>query len=87
MLERNKVDKRLEHLCKRLYKPVMGRSRMAPGAYFRMLLPGCLEGIDSERGIAWRVADSFSLRKFLGFSLCPDRDDGIGGALDRINRR
>ena len=69
ILERNKVDKRLEHLCKRYYKPVMGRPSMAPGVYFRMLLLGYFEGIDSERGIAWRVADSFSFREFLGFSL------------------
>jgi len=68
ILERNKVDKRLEHLCKRFYKPVMGRPSMAPGVYFRMLLLGYFEGIDSERGIAWRVGDSFSLREFLGFS-------------------
>ena len=68
ILERNKVDKRLEHLCKRFYEPVMGRPSMAPGVYFRMLLLGYFEGIDSERGIAWRVADSFSLRDFLGFS-------------------
>src|SRR5450759_1700994 len=69
ILERNKIDKRLEHLCKRFYKPVMGRPSMVPGVYFRMLLLGYFEGIDSERGIAWRVADSFSLREFLGFSL------------------
>jgi len=68
ILERNKVDKRLEHLCKRFYEPVMGRPSMAPGVYFRMLLLGYFEGVDSERGIAWRVADSFSLREFLGFS-------------------
>jgi transposase len=55
ILERNKVDKRLEHLCKRFYKPVMGRPSMAPGVYFRMLLLGYFEGIDSERGIAWRT--------------------------------
>ncbi len=40
ILERNKVDKRLEHLCKRFYQPVMGRPSMAPGVYFRMLLLG-----------------------------------------------
>lgn len=43
ILERNKVDKRLEHLCKRFYKPVMGRPSMAPGVYFRMLLLGYFE--------------------------------------------
>ena len=75
ILERNKVDKRLEYLCKRFYKPVMGRPSMAPGVYFRMLLLGYFEGIDSERGIAWRVADSFSLREFLGFSLTESTPD------------
>ncbi len=75
ILERNKVDKRLEHLCKRFYKPVMGRPSMAPGVYFRMLLLGYFEGIDSERGIAWRVSDSFSLREFLGFSLTESTPD------------
>lgn len=75
ILERNKIDKRLEHLCKRFYKPVMGRPSMVPGVYFRMLLLGYFEGIDSERGIAWRVADSFSLREFLGFSLTESTPD------------
>src|SRR6266851_4857889 len=75
ILERNKVDKRLEHLCARFYKPVMGRPSMAPGVYFRMLLLGYFEGIDSERGIAWRVADSLSLREFLGFTLTESTPD------------
>lgn len=75
ILERNKVDKRLEHLCKRFYEPVMGRPSMVPGVYFRMLLLGYFEGIDSERGIAWRVSDSFSLREFLGFSLTESTPD------------
>src|SRR3989442_672529 len=69
ILERNKIDKRLEYLCKRFYKPVMGRPSMAPGVYFRMLLLGYFEGIDSERGIAWRVADSLAIRNFLGLTL------------------
>ena len=42
---------------------------MAPGVYFRLQLIGFLEGVDSERGIAWRVADSLSLRHFLGYGL------------------
>lgn len=66
VLEQHKIDRRLEHLCRRFYKPVMGRPSMAPGVYFRMLLIGFFEGIDSERGIAWRVADSLSLREFVG---------------------
>ncbi len=44
----------------------MGRPGLAPGIYFRLLLIGYFEGIDSERGIAWRAADSLSLREFLG---------------------
>ena len=37
--------------CRRFYKPVFGRPSMAPGVYFRMLLIGFFEGIDSERGM------------------------------------
>ena len=55
-----------EKLCARFYHPVMGRPGLAPGNYFRSLLVGYFEGIDSERGIAWRLADSLSLRDFLG---------------------
>jgi transposase len=48
---------------------------MAPGVYFRMLLVGFFEGIDSERGIAWRVADSLSLREFAGYSVTEQTPD------------
>ena len=75
VLEQHKVDQRLEHLCRRFYKPVFGRPSMAPGVYFRLLLIGFFEGIDSERGIAWRVADSLSLREFLGFSVTEQTPD------------
>jgi transposase len=47
----------------------MGRPGLPPGMYFRLLLIGYFEGIDSERGIAWRAADSFALRDFLGVGL------------------
>ena len=47
----------------------MGRPSLAPSVYFRMLLIGYFEGIDSERGIAWRAADSLALRHFLGLGL------------------
>ena len=63
------IDREVEHLCKRYYKPVMGRPSVAPGVYFCILLIGYVEGLDSERGIAWRVADSLSSREFLGFGL------------------
>ena len=48
---------------------------MPPGVYFRMLLVGYFEGIDSQRGIAWRCADSLSLRQFLGIPLHEDTPD------------
>src|SRR5260370_7340406 len=47
----------------------MGRASIAPGVYFRCFLMGYFEGIASERGIAYRVSDSLSLREFLGLSL------------------
>jgi transposase len=75
VLEQHQVDRRLEHLCGRFYKPALGRPSMAPGVYFRMLLIGFFEGIDSERGIGWRVADSMSLREFLGFSVTEQTPD------------
>ncbi len=62
-------DRRVEHLCQRYYRGHRGRPSMAPGVYFRMLLVGYFEGLDSERAIAWRVADSLSLRRFLGYGL------------------
>jgi len=75
ILEKHGVDRRLEGLCSRFYRPIFGRPSMAPGVYFRMLLIGYFEGLDSERGIAWRVADSLSLREFLGFSVTEQTPD------------
>lgn len=45
-----------------------GRISTRPGTYFRMLFIGYFEGIESERGICWRVEDSLSLRSFLGIA-------------------
>ena len=59
-------DGYVEKLCAKFYAKKMGRPGLAPGVYFRSLLLGFFEGIDSERGIAWRAADSLSLRDFLG---------------------
>jgi len=70
ILDEHKFDARVERLCRKFYKKsVYGRPSMAPGVYFRSLLIGFFEGLDSERGIAWRTADSLSLRKFLGYAL------------------
>lgn len=55
--------------CQKFYAAKMGRPGLAPGVYFRSLLVGYFEGIDSERGIAWRCEDSLSLRSFLGLAL------------------
>jgi transposase len=75
VLGREGFDRRVEHLCQRYYRGTRGRPSMAPGVYFRMLLVGFFEGLDSERGIAWRVADSLSLRKFLGYGLDQNTPD------------
>jgi transposase len=53
-------DRFVEEHCRAFYAPVMGRPSLAPGRYFRVLLVGYFEGLDSERGIAWRAADSLA---------------------------
>jgi len=75
ILDRHRFDRRVEYLCRRYYQPTYGRPSVSPGVYFRMLLIGYYEGIDSERGIAWRVADSFSLREFLRYGLTETTPD------------
>jgi transposase len=62
-------DRSVEEQCRPFYAPVMGRPSLAPGRYFRLLLVGYFEGLDSERGIAWRAADSLAVRQFLGLGL------------------
>jgi transposase len=70
ILDEHKFDAKVERVCQKFYKKsAYGRPSMAPGVYFRSLLIGYFEGLDSERGIAWRTADSLSLRKFLGYAL------------------
>jgi transposase len=69
LLREHGFDPYVEDLCQAYYAPKMGRPSIAPGVYFRCLMVGYFEGIDSERGIAWRCADSLSLRRFLGLGL------------------
>jgi transposase len=64
-----KFDAFVEELCAKFYAEKIGRPGLAPGKYFRLLLIGYFEGIDSERGIAWRCSDSLSLRSFVGYRL------------------
>jgi transposase len=61
-------DEFAEKLCAPYYKEG-GRPGIPPGVYFRMLFIGYFEGLDSQRGIAWRCADSLGLRAFLGVGL------------------
>jgi transposase len=69
LLAASKFDAFVEGLCAKFYVEKLGRPSLAPGKYFRLLLIGYFEGIDSERGIAWRCSDSLSLRSFVGFQL------------------
>ncbi len=69
LLDAHDFDRCVEDLCRRFYAPVMGRPSLAPGRYFRLLLLGYFEGIDSERGIAWRASDSLAVRSFLRLAL------------------
>jgi transposase len=69
ILDEADVDTFVETTCQRFYAPTMGRPSLAPGIYFRLLLVGYFEGLDSERGIAWRAADSLAIRRFLRVGL------------------
>src|ERR1700687_1600870 len=87
ILDQHHFDRNVEHLCRRYYKGRLGRPSITPGVYFRALLLGYFEGIDSERGIAWRldtgdlrnrvspraytVAESASSKKELGAAPTP----------------
>jgi transposase len=68
-LESEGFDAFVEARCRKYYAPVLGRPGLAPGRYFRLLLVGYFEGLDSERGMAWRAADSLAVRSFLGLGL------------------
>ena len=65
VLDAADFDHFVEGLCEPFYADE-GRPGLPPGRYFRLLLIGYFEGLDAERAIAWRAADSFALREFLG---------------------
>ena len=69
VLDAHAFDEFVEAQCAPFYATTIGRPSLTPGTYFRLLLIGYFEGIDSERGIAWRTADSLALRGFLGLGL------------------
>src|SRR6202166_4041266 len=69
ILDEKKFDEYVEAICERFYADEVGRPSLAPGIYFRLLMVGYFEGIDSERGIAWRASDSLSIRSFVRIAL------------------
>src|SRR5579862_6969906 len=84
LVAEQKFDAWIEGLRRRFYSEE-GRPGIPPGIYFRMLLIGYFENLDSERGIAWRCQDSLSLRDFLGCTL--DKDTPDHSSLSRIRQR
>jgi transposase len=85
ILRGGKFDAFAEKLCEPFYAKTMGRPSIPPGRYFRMLLVGYFEGLDSERGICWRCADSLSLREFLQLELSESVPEH--SSLSRVRRR
>jgi transposase len=75
ILAESRFDEQVEKLCNKFYAGSVGRPGLAAGVYVRMLLVGYFEGIDSERGIAWRCSDSLALRGFLGLTLSESPPD------------
>ncbi|MGH7130181.1 MAG: transposase, partial [Planctomycetaceae bacterium] len=85
LLDEAKFDQFVESVCEPHYARETGRGSIPPGRYFRMLLVGYFEGIDSQRGIAWRCADSLSLRQFLFLELHETAPDH--SSLTRVRNR
>ena len=75
VLARHGFTEFVEQECRQYYVDGVGRPSIPPTVYFKMLFIGFFEGIDSERGIAWRVADSMGLRRFLGYELTEGTPD------------
>jgi transposase len=84
VLAAGNFDPFVEGLCEKFYHDSMGRPSLEPGRYFRLLLIGYFEGIDSERGIAWRCSDSLSLRSFVGYAL--DETSADHSTISRTRR-
>ncbi len=85
ILAESGFDAFVEGLCAAFYADRLGRPSLRPGRYFRLLLIGYFEGLSSERGIAWRVADSWSLRSFLDLDVMESAPDH--STLSRTQRR
>jgi transposase len=85
LLGEHGFDAYAEGLCRPYYADGQGRPGIPPGVYFRMLFVGYFEGIDSQRGIAWRCADSLALRSFLGTPLTEATPEH--SSLTRVRQR
>jgi len=85
LLAESGFDRHVEALCQPYYAEDVGRDSIPPGVYFRMLFVGYFEDLDSQRGIAWRCADSLSLRAFLGTPL--DKATPDHSSLTKIRQR
>jgi transposase len=77
VLDKAKFDRFCEKSCAGFYHRKLGRPSLAPGQYFRIMMIGFFEGLDSERGIAWRLADSLTLRQFLSIGLDEKTPDHV----------
>src|SRR3954451_6142927 len=76
-LDKAGFDRHCEESCAGFYHAKLGRPSLAPGLYFRIVMIGFFEGLDSERGIAWRLADSLTLRQFLAIGLDENTPDHV----------
>ena len=85
VLDKGGFDRFVEELCAPYYAAGEGRPSIGPGVYFRMLFVGYFEGLSSQRGIAWRCADSLSLRSFLGVALTAPTPEH--SSMTRIRKR
>jgi len=77
ILDKAGFDSFCEASCAGFYHAKLGRPSLAPGLYFRIMMIGFFEGLDSERGIAWRLADSLTLRQFLSIGLDESTPDHV----------
>lgn len=85
VLDAGGFDEYVEDLCAPHYADRIGRPSIEPGVYFRMLFVGYFEGLGAQRAIAWRCADSLSLRAFLGLN--EDEDSPDHSSMTRIRQR
>ena len=76
-LDKANFDRHCEESCAGFYHAKLGRPSLAPGLYFRIMMIGFFEGLESERGIAWRLADSLTLRQFLSIGLDENTPDHV----------